>query len=306
MIVIKLLKTLLEKMNVRVLHYLICTELHADSTKHLHVVLWLSGTVDTRNARFVDLIFGEESFHGDYRCMKREKDCVTYVTKYGDYLTDDRERIQRILSVKKTDAVALSLINGAEINEVLIDHPGLVMMNLERLQRFRAWHQRAQFNSIPLPKLNLNPCLQDALIMRWLALNLFGEPRTLRQPQLYLYGPPMMGKSTLISILETYLKVYKPSYRIHWWDEFDNNTQMLVLDEFKGQLPVTFLNTVLDGQRGVVIPRRNGDFVKNVNIPVIVLSNYPPYEVYQSNENIAAFVTRFTIVNVTTFIHIFE
>ncbi len=289
-------------------HYLVCEESHKDGFPHLHAILWLNSEVSTRNANFADLSSGDQWFHGNYQSMKNEIRCVSYVTKCGNWISDSNERIESILTKKKktTDIIANRIMNGIPLRELATEQPGMVMMNLARLRQFQAWYLTGAWTSSPLPKINMEPCVTtEQPIMRWLALNLWNAERPLRCPQLYLEGRPGTGKTTLISILEKTFKTYKPSYRIHWWDDFNETIELLVFDEFKGQVPCTFMNMILDGQ-SMIIPRRGGDYQKTRNIPVIICSNFPPNSAYQNTDSIEAFLGRLKHVQIHNFLKIFK
>lgn len=292
-------------------NWLACLEKHADDTMHAHVVLWLDGRVDTRDALFADLSFGTGSFpqvyHGNYQTMLNEQACVLYVTKEPLWDSNNTLRIRKIIDrkTKKCDLIANRLIAGATLAEIATEFPGMTLMYLSRLRTFQAWITAQRFTPIPLPHPNMDPSPQDALIMRWILVNLLGVSRVLRQRQMYIHGAPGTGKSTLIQTLESSFKTYKPSFEVHWWDEFDDTIQLIVFDEFKGQVKATTMNKILDGQT-MIIPRRGGDFSKTKNIGVIICSNYPPSEVYQNSDSVLAFIDRLLYINVTDFINIFK
>lgn len=101
----------------------------------------------------------------------------------------------------------------------------------------------------------------------------------------------------MIQVLEASFKTFKPSYSVQWWDNFDDSFDLIVFDEFKGQIKCTLMNQVLDGQT-MIIPRRHGDFHKTRNIPVIICSNYPPESIYIHTDSVEAFIARLYVVNV--------
>lgn len=305
---IQLLTTKLTNTKRSVKDWLICTEPHADGTPHLHVVLWLSSTVDSRNAHFADLIVGNtEQYHGHYEAMKYEHTCVTYVVKYGDWTSSNKSLIEKILKKKKkkTDAMAIAIQSGTTLRDLAIEHPGFVMTHLRVMQQYQTWFNTTSWTALPLPQINFGPTLPESQILRWIALNLYpSTPRPKRSPQLFLHGTPGSGKSSLISCLEKSFKTFKPSYEIHWWDNFDDTIELIVFDEFKGQVKCTFMNQILDGQT-MIIPRRGGDFTKTINIPVIVCSNYAPSTIYNNTDSVEAFLGRLQLVSVNEYFNIF-
>ncbi len=295
-----------EKYHVLVEHYLACTELHEDNTKHAHVLLWLTGKVNIRDADFADLSFGSESFHGNYQSVKRMNECVSYVVKDGDFITNDPGRITNILERRKriTDSIATSLMNGQTLISLTQGNPGMVMMHLSRFRQFQTWFATQNFISLPLPQVQLNPSYQEARVQRWLALNMW-DPRNLRQTQLFIQGTPGSGKTTLLSILEKTFKTFKPCYEVQWWDGFDDTIELICIDEFKGQIKASFMNMILDGSN-MTVPRRGGDFQKTRNLPVIICSNFSPSECYTRGEYVSAFTSRVKHICFNSFFNIFK
>lgn len=290
-----------------IVNYVISTEQHADGTDHLHIGLWLNSRVNTRDAHFVDLSFGEENFHGHYKAMKYPRECAIYVTKFLDWITSDPDWLTLLMKQKKkrTDVVATAIMSGDTIRSLTVDHAGLVMMNLQRIQAFQAWINTSNWIGLPLPPPKMNLSLVEAKIMRWIAINLLDATRVLRQPQLYLHGKTGTGKTSLVQCLEKTFKTFKPSYEVIWWDNFDDSFDLIVYDEFKGQVKSTMINKVLDGQ-SMIIPRRGGDFNKTKNTPVIICSNYAPSEIYHNTESVTSFLGRLNVVTFDCYFNIFQ
>ncbi len=289
-------------------NYVICTEKHQDGTPHLHALVVLSSKVNIRNAGFADLTFGSENFHGNYQGTRNLRDVACYVTKEDMHVTSSQTWLDRIRStkVKITDTVAERIMSGVTLRSLTEQYPGHVMNNLSRIQLFQAWYRRTQWEAVPLPRINLTPNPNESLILSWLAHNIFAEsPRQLRTPQLYLYGSPGTGKSSFVAILEKSFKTFKPSYSVQWWDGFDETIELIIFDEFKGQIKCTFMNQILDGQT-VIIPRRHGDFTKTNNIPVIICSNFAPCSIYNNTDSVEAFLGRLKLVTLNSFINVFN
>lgn len=291
-------------------HYLVAQEKHKDGRDHLHCILWLDGKINVRLAWFADLNGESTSYHGNYQALKKERECVKYVTKEdGNYLTDSGERISKILKQKsrKLDTVATLIMSGKSIKEIATEYPGLAMSNLQKMKNFQTFWRMGEFIPGPWKSLNNSMNSSESSIVRWMGENLFETSRPIRTKNLFIYGEGRLGKTTLIDQIEASIKTYKPTPQVKWWDGFDNSFDLIVFDEFCGQWPITEMNKVLDGQR-MILPQRGGDFQKTRNIPVIILSNDPPDSLYKnvSYNVLQAFISRLKIVNVTTFIKIFN
>jgi len=116
-----------------------------------------------------------------------------------------------------------------------------------------------------------------------------------------------MGKTTLSMHLSKSILTYFPSLGEKYFDGLTNDHQLLIFDEFHGAHPLGLMNQILDGQE-CILPARYQAFHKKKNIPVIIMSNIQPFDIYRkvSQSRINAFVDRLEIVHVTHFISIFQ
>lgn len=123
-------------------------------------------------------------------------------------------------------------------------------------------------------------------------------PRSFKQPQLWLYGPTNIGKSTLINNLEKYFRIYHIPTE-DWYCEYkDNDYDIAVLDEYCGSKTIGFLNKWLEGGTFPLRQRNKASYNKKQNIPTIICSNLSPSELYQkcAAVQIDALVARLCIV----------
>lgn len=302
------LKKLLLRSRLLIKHYLIAREKHKDNTYHLHMCIWLNSEANIRDAHFADLKSGDRTYHGNYQSIKKPRECVTYVMKDENFITDSEEFLKTITTVKRKlgDTLAERLMNGETVRELTQDSPGYVMMHLAHIRTFLAWWQQESLLLLPFPPINHILTQLESRILYWLGTNLFEKTRPLKTPNLFLWGPPSIGKTSLTMIISKSLRTFRPSYQIKWWDNFDDSIDLIVYDEFKGQVELNFLNQILDGQH-MIIPRRGGDFTKKRNIPIILCSNKPPTNIYNVDQvYIDAFLSRLLVINVETFIKIFK
>jgi len=149
--------------------------------------------------------------------------------------------------------------------------------------------------------------IAEMQIMTWLNLNI-KEPRDFRQTQLYIYGPPKMGKSTLIRNLNNYLSIYYvPRDDGEFCDEYEDGIyDLIVLDEFTNKKTMQWMNQLLDGQT-CYLKKKGGQILKKDNLPVIILSNFSLEQNYpRLNESgmLEPLISRLKIVNVQSFINV--
>lgn len=142
------------------------------------------------------------------------------------------------------------------------------------------------------PTLDSN-CLQ---VLSWLMANLYC--RQFKQRQLYLWGPPNYGKTSMIRCLEKVMMIYRAPMDENFFDAYDEEThQLVVFDEFKGQHPLTFMNLFLQGD-SMTLRKKGSQYLKKLNLPVIILSNYSPREAYSKVDDfkLDTFLVRLEVI----------
>lgn len=142
----------------------------------------------------------------------------------------------------------------------------------------------------------------ETKIRQWLNKNLF-EKRLPKQRQLWLYSSgPNVGKTSLVNWLENYLRIYRPVPGEDWDDNYkDGSYDCIVLDEYIGGKPFTYLNSLLEGNPMRMRVRGEAARTKTDNLPVIVLSNKNPLQCYPniSREHMETMLARLFIVKVS-------
>ncbi len=94
----------------------------------------------------------------------------------------------------------------------------------------------------------------------------------------------------------------------HLDDYDDKDYDLIVMDEFKGQKSITWMNGFTQGSP-FPIHRRYEGTIKKKNLPVIVLSNYSIEGAYEkvnmfNPERLNSLKNRFEVVNVLKFIKV--
>lgn len=141
-------------------------------------------------------------------------------------------------------------------------------------------------------------------LLEWVNANVC-QPRPFRSPQLYLWGPPAVGKTTFLRLLEKSLRVYYMPTDENFYDFYDDEDyDLIVLDEFKGQKTIQDLNRWLDGQT-LTVRKKGTQCMKFKNLPVIIVSNFPPHVVYRNKfekGELEPFTSRLLVVEIQTMI----
>jgi len=136
-----------------------------------------------------------------------------------------------------------------------------------------------------------------SVAVEWLETNIL-QTRLPRQKQLWLYGPPGVGKTRLIGLLRTMLRVYDMPRDEDFYDAYEDGLyDLVILDEFKHQKRLQFLNAWCDGQP-LPLRLKGSQTVKTDNLPFIIVSNFSPEQCYKEGVGRDALVDRLSIVEV--------
>lgn len=288
-------------------------ELHEDGNPHLHAYLELSQRTSFYDARFADL----GSQHGKYERAAKPANALEYVKKDRDFVSTGADPLFEEPKEKVTDLVALRILDGEDLSTLVKEQtfPGSMMMNLKKIQDYENYVRSLSGPKEVLKEFawTMSPVIRP--IQEWIKKNLIigcsGETptRKLRQKQLFLWGPPKMGKSTLIEILakcfETYFMPHMSSNSVFVCG-WNRKIKLVIFDEFFSSFPVSFMNQFLCGQH-MRLNTKGGSVMKTINPAIIVCSNDDPKSMYPncSDRVREAFLSRFKIVYVDEFLKVF-
>lgn len=284
--------------------YIVCEEAHKDGTPHLHVFLQFKEKIRHSDKNYFDFIVGQ---HGNYQVAKNVRKCVEYVTKAGNYLAKGID-VQSICKKQapKNETVAKMLHDGKSLSDIDKEHPGYVMINKRKIEEYASWIEceRSKKNKIDWIPPSLEGLTDSNLkIAEWISKNI-RQTRAFKAPQLYIHGPRNLGKTSLIEWLEKSLSVYHMPMTEEFYDLYSDDFDIVVLDEFKGQKTIQFLNQFLQGS-AMPIRKKGSQGMKYKNLPVVILSNYSLSECYQKAANdgrLSTLECRLEIVEVDSFI----
>lgn len=301
----------------------IALENHEDGTPHLHAFIHLK---DAKNYSFkvLDTLTGKR---GNYQPARVVSDVLKYITKEDpaplvegadlqEYMQAAAGKKSRIMTV-----VAENIRAGGTFRDVLQEHPGVALQHKRKIEDLANFVLRENQKK---SKLSWDDAIssqleshfdskQDRMIFTWLNRNIRkqgGLP--LREKQLWIHsGQTKMGKTTLIENLRKYLNIYHlPRNEDFFCTWEDNQFDVAVIDEYKGDLKLTALNEWLGGATASYKRKGADPVVKTQNIPTIIVSNYSPDQVYRhvKEKNPGVFGTltsRLLVVEVTTPINLF-
>lgn len=276
----------LEKNHLVVVCAIVAKEKHKDGSPHLHMCFKLETSKSVKNCNFWDPIVGK---HGDIGKCRDFNVKALYCAKDGDFATHnlDIEALKLAVKDKKAygfEACAKDLRTGKTIEQVCEQSPGFVLQHAPKLEYFLSllenWSMAKDKPALPWNKCSAQEgtSFNNTRVADWLNDNLFktieerGDPLT----QLWVCGKSQIGKSTLVKQLSSYCRIFDTPMDGDWYDGFTGHYDLIVVEEFKGQKPVTWMNRYLDKFGMQLNQRKKKPFFYKGNIPVIVMSNLPP------------------------------
>lgn len=124
--------------------------------------------------------------------------------------------------------------------------------------------------------------------------------RTTMTEGVWIYGTTGTGKS------ETAFAGYNPDTHYHYkydnsdWQDSYTQQDTVIIDEFRGQIPMHSLLTMVDKHPNHVMKRRGREPLPFISKKVIVTSSMHPREVYKNlneNDKLEQLLRRFKIIN---------
>lgn len=266
----------------------ICCEEHESGDPHLHAIVHLTKRCNLHRADCLDIPNGQGGvFHGNYQAVRDKRACLNYVEKDGHVEFFDTTMAACRAYFGATDVsggaggrLGLAynrMLSGEHVSQLLDDDQlcGTVVMYQDRL--LKAVSATRLFDSLKKTEIFLEACavsggMPALRIANWLNENLLQE-RQFAQKQLYIHGPTMHGKTTLVNQLDRCLRIYYMPH-VEYYDLYDDSLyDLIVVDEFKAQKTIQFMNAFLDGSV-VNLNQKFRGVVKRKNLPVLVLSNW--------------------------------
>lgn len=286
---------------------IVAEEQHKDGTPHLHIALCFTQRFNSRDMKVFDKITGQ---HGNYQPMKNQLKCIEYVTKGGVYHAEGID-VSAVLAKKngKFAWIAQEAMAGKTLIQLNTLDPGFILQHKRKLEEYMSWVKIAsdrskkekrwsEIDAILALKNDHNHSIRD-----WLIENI-KKPRQLRQKQLYLWGPPGIGKTHLVTQLDYLLSIMYVARDDGEFMDFyeDGMYDLIVMDEFSNKKTMQFMNQILDGQK-CTLKKKGAQIVKSDNLPVIVISNYPLEKNYAGlyeRGYLEPLVSRFLVVHAPT------
>lgn len=300
------------KQKVQLDQAMVVQETHEDGSLHLHVYLHLKKRCNFKRPDCLDL-HGEDGqvYHGNYQATKNVRDWITYLSKSDPFPLLENLDVEAIKAKKggKFAVLAQAIIDGGTPATIMQDDPGSYLAHAHKIKSFFADWRQQQYASRPVPigiTFETDQGLYTGLV-EWLRANILQQPRGRKSPGLYLYSAgPNTGKTTLIDQLRELIRVYEisPGEFDCNWD--DDAYDLAVFEDWEGQRSFSWWKTFVEGVRMPLRKKGQADYIKMINVPVIITSNKLPRHVFKhlSTDAVLTWEERFTFIEATDFIQI--
>lgn len=290
----------------------IAQENHQDGNKHLHLYLEFPKSFNIRDSKYFDFICAK---HGNLQKVKCKEAVLAYVTKENRWISheidvpgilqawkikgekkrkrENQTKSHKIYEYLKNGSSYQDLLKNDELGSFLVLHSAKVQKIAHEFRMMQEKEKREQEKPKYLHFI-MNDMEYDMLA------NL-----PFKSKQFWIWGPPNTGKSTFIRKLEeSGLNGFQIPTNGDFarWD--DSQWDFAYIDEFKGQLTIQFLNEFLQGSKMYLSGKYViGGAMKNKNVPVFILSNYTPEEVYhkKTSRDLEPLLTRLRVIELKSF-----
>lgn len=300
----------------------VCQERHKDGNVHLHAVWACTKSQSVKRADKFDYVASYEGAecHGHYEAVNNLTKCLTYICKDGDVISDNIN-VQHYLDSRKkhkstkSAAIADLVMSGKSMKDIISSDPGFCLLHMSQIRSFQSTiasthgPERTGWKEINVNVIKDPVSTKIATYLNREIPLAVTNTRGLGSPQLFIYGPTMMGKTRLCVEIDKRVSTYWVPLLEKYFDSLDATYPVIIFDEFHGQHPLTFMNQVLDGQP-MCIPQKGSQYMKRNNPVVITLSNLPPERCYPNMvldhpDMYAAYLRRNTVIHVENRIDVF-
>lgn len=266
-------------------------EPHKDGNMHLHVAIHFKERIryTDRSGTYWDFITGQ---HGNYQLMRNAHKWVKYVIKGNVFVStkgfDPKAFILNAQRHKSQQGaiIAVKILKGEkDLMALSVEHPGYMINNLSKVEAFSQFVEDDKRAKVP--KCDITLISREHLhnheiqVLLWLKVR-SRQSATYRDfKHLRIEGPTEIGKSSLIFSLRKYFRVYLVGYDEKFFCDYDDDKyDLIVLDEFRSQFTLQFLNAFCDGF-GVPLKRKGRVALRHSRkLPIMLLSNYTWDESY--------------------------
>lgn len=296
----RLLNEFRPQCGARLLWSRVVQENHEDGAPHLHLVFQFDKSVNVCRSDYFDFL--ATGHHCNIQSAKSPRSVLEYLSKSDPSPCDFGAVPSSARQVGKLEEIAMSIKGGASLEDVDSRFPGVYLNKKRQIDDYYHFQmvKARRFNILNWSPLKCSLDRPSFLeVLAWFNDNVGSTvPRKIKTPQLWLWGPPNVGKTSLLEFVATRARVYlAPSE--DFFDSYDDASYDLALfDEFSPKCyNLGNLRKFFDGQK-MCLRRKGGQIAKNKNLPCVVLSNFSIDKAFGALVDKQSFHARFLEVNI--------
>lgn len=274
----------------------VCNENHQDGTLHGHAVIHVGKVLQSRRPDFFDL----EGFHPNIQAVRSVKKVVDYVKKKGDFLQEGEFDSSSEQKKTKMMDIAEQVRDGRTLEQIHDEYPEVFLSHKRKIEDYYNWRSR----QVRLKEEKLRPSRfytdsrsqELSKCLDWVNANVLSA-RLHKQKQLYIQGPSDMRKTSFCLELQKYFHVYWMQNQEDFYDNYSDEYDLVVLDEFRGHQSIAFLLRFLEGAEMEIRVKGATPKWKYKNMPVIICTNHTLRYYYSDLADEGAMQARLEVVD---------
>jgi len=270
--------------------------------QHLHCFIQCDNPISVRDPHFFDIQFdgATDKYTAHIEVVKCAHAYLKYITKQDkDPACTLGFNITKYCEAKENKKVTVStkiverVREGATVREIRNEFGGFMLLHSKQVTEFISkTHEDVKLNEAKEKwktvlrfdgDMQINNSLTNARVAGWLNDHLLKEHQ-FRGENLWIKGPTKCGKTSLVQrLISLGCQVFIVNNEIEFFDGINDDTQLIVFDEFKAQKKITTMNGLCDGHN-CRLNIKGGTYEVNRPIPVLILSNFTCQEAYHKSD----------------------
>jgi len=267
-------------------YVILARERHRDGAIHYHAGILYPQHQNINDANRYDY----SGKHPNIQGCRNWRATTAYIRKCGDFLEYGADPSNKDQTTLRQDAITGTTATEA-IDKYMESRSGSIRGYRSLIADYRQYQSDIQHRSLipEIGKDRFNACTIGNCIT-------FTFSSKFKSPKLYIWGPPNVGKTSLLNQYDSRF-IYNAPDNNDWSGFNDSFHKLIVFDEFHGQMPLSTLLKLMQGSH-TRLNTKGGSIDCTHNMPMIFLSNVHPSRAYTNHE---AFIARLRIFHMYAF-----